>query len=213
MARKDPKTTEQTPPEPETRQQPTAETAAAAAPETAENGTLENGTELSPAEQLATQLREAQTEAARNWDLYLRERADLENVRKRTQREKQEAIRFANDRLLKELLPVLDNLERAVEHAGQQTEEQQGLLEGVSMTITLFNKVLTDFGLTPIVAAGTTFDPNLHQAMGQVETAEQPPNTVVITLQKGYLLNERLLRPALVMVAKPPVDGSPESDA
>lgn len=207
MARKDSQETEKTaaqpePASPETQADEVVEETTATTAQTA----TENDADLTPVEQLGAQLRAAQEEAARNWDLYLRERADLENVRKRTQREKQEAIRFANDRLLKELLPVLDNLERAVEHAGQQGEEQQGLLEGVSMTITLFNKVLTDFGLTPVVAAGEPFDPNLHQAMGQVETAEQPPNTVVVTLQKGYLLNERLLRPALVMVAKTPAD-------
>lgn len=167
------------------------------------------GAELSPMEKLGQELLAAQTEAARNWDLYLRERADLENVRKRTQREKQDAIRFANDRLLKELLPVLDNLERAVEHARQQDAEKLVLLEGVTMTITLFNKVLADFGLTPVAAVGQPFDPNLHQAMGQVETDEQPANTVVTTFQKGYLLNDRLLRPALVMVAKAPTaDGT-----
>ena len=161
-------------------------------------------TELSPAEKLGRELAAAQAEASRNWELYLRERAELENFRKRTQREKQDAIRFANDRLLKELVPVLDNLERAVEHAQTEGEENQGLLEGVNMTITLFHKVLTEFGVQPISAVGDPFDPNLHQAMGQIETVEHPPNTVVNQLQKGYLLNERLLRPALVMVAKAP---------
>lgn len=165
--------------------------------------------ELSPAEKLGQELAAAQAEASRNWELYLRERAELENYRKRTQREKQDAIRFANDRLLKELVPVLDNLERAVEHAQQEDEESQGLLEGVNMTITLFHKVLTEFGVEPISAVGSAFDPNLHQAMGQIETDEQPPNTVVNELQKGYLLNERLLRPALVMVAKAPTGENP----
>ena len=168
----------------------------------------EQPVEPTPAEKLGQELLAAQTEAARNWDLYLRERADLENFRKRTQREKQEAIRFANDQLLKEMVPVLDNLERAVEHASQQGEEQQGLLEGVNMTITLFNKVLSDFGVTVITSVGQAFDPNLHQAMGQIETNDQPPNSVVSEFQKGYLLNDRLLRPALVMVAKTPTAGS-----
>jgi len=148
-------------------------------------------------------LGELKAEAARNWDLYLRERADLENSRKRSQREKEEAIRFANDRLLKEMIPVLDNLERAVDHAGEQ-ENDQGLLEGVNMTISMFRKVLDEFGVKPIESVGTAFDPNLHQAMGQLETEEQPPNAVAVELQKGYLLNDRLLRPSLVMVAKPP---------
>ena len=122
---------------------------------------------------------------------------------KRHQRDREEAIRFANDRLLKEMIPVLDNLERAVEHA-DQGDDDQGLLEGVNMTINQFRKVLEDFGVKPINALGEGFDPNLHQAMGQVESQDQAPNTVVSELQKGYLLNDRLLRPSLVMVAKAP---------
>jgi len=165
---------------------------------------------------LEQELTEAKATAAKNWDLYLRERADLENFRKRSQRDKEEAIRFANDRLLKEMVPVLDNLERAVEHADQAGEGLQGLIEGVTMTITQFRKVLNDFGVKAVVAVGEPFDPNLHQAMGQVETADHPPNTVVTEFQKGYLLNDRLLRPALVMVAKAPAEspaGDPPADA
>ena len=157
-----------------------------------------------PLTQLKNELEAARTETSNNWDLYLRERADLENARKRHQREKEDALRFANDRLLKEIIPVLDNLERAVEHAGQGDDDVQGLLEGVNMTINQFRKALEDFGAKPIKAIGTDFDPNLHQAMGQVESAEQAPNTVVTEFQKGYLLHDRLLRPSLVMVAKAP---------
>ncbi len=146
----------------------------------------------------------AKEEAGKNWDLYLRERADLENARKRHQRDREEAIRFANDRLLREMIPVLDNLERAVGHAEQGDTDNQGLLEGVNMTINQFRKVLEDFGVKPINALGEDFDPNLHQAMGQIESADQAPNTVVTEFQKGYLLHDRLLRPSLVMVAKAP---------
>jgi molecular chaperone GrpE len=146
---------------------------------------------------------EAKAEALKNWDLYLRERADLENFRKRSQREKEDAIRFANDRLLKEMIPILDNLERAMEHAGEEAGGE-GLLQGVDMTVNMFRKVLEDFGVKSIVAIGEAFDPSLHQAMGHVETDEYPPNTVSAEFQKGYLLHDRLLRPSLVMVAKPP---------
>lgn len=154
---------------------------------------------------------EAQAEATKNWDLYLRERADLENFRKRSQREKEDAIRFANDRLLKEMIPVLDNLERAVEHAGEETGTE-GLLEGVNMTMEMFRKTLEASGVKPIDAIGTPFDPNLHQAMGQVETEEHPPNSVAAEFQKGYLLNDRLLRPSLVMVAKAPAAPTDAAD-
>ncbi|MBW2477747.1 MAG: nucleotide exchange factor GrpE [Deltaproteobacteria bacterium] len=165
-------------------------------------------------EQLERELESTRAEAAKNWDLYLRERAELENFRKRTQRDKEDAIRFANDRLLKEMIPVLDNLERALDHAGENRSTQQGLLEGVDMTITMFRKVLEDFGVQPVSAAGEAFDPNLHQAMSQVETSEHPPNTVVTEFQKGYKLNERLLRPALVVVAKAPAETSaPNQDS
>lgn len=156
-------------------------------------------------------IEEARAEATRNWDLYLRERADLENFRKRSQREKEDAIRFANDRLLKEMIPVLDNLERAVEHAGEETGIE-GLLEGVNMTMELFRKTLEASGVKPIDAIGTPFDPNLHQAMGQVETEEHPPNSVAAEFQKGYLLNDRLLRPSLVMVAKAPADAADNTE-
>lgn len=147
----------------------------------------------------------AQLEAAKNWDLYLRERAELENFRKRTQRDKEEFRIFTRKELLLEVLPVLDNLERAVSHAGQNGEGQ-GLVEGVTMTLAQFRKVVEDFGARPMVAVGSPFDPNLHQAMGQLETGEQPPGTVVSEYQTGYLLHDRLLRPALVVVAKAPAD-------
>jgi molecular chaperone GrpE len=154
----------------------------------------------------------ARTEASRNWDLYLRERADLENARKRHQRDKEDAIRFANDRLLKEMIPVLDNLERAIEHAGQ-SEGDRVLLEGVNMTIIQFRKALEDFGVKPISSIGSNFDPDLHQAMGQIESVEQAPNTVVTEFQKGYLLHNRLLRPALVIIAKAPSNATVNSNA
>ena len=164
-------------------------------------------------QKLRQELAEAKEEAGKSWDLYLRERADLENARKRHQRDREEAIRFANDRLLREMIPVLDNLERAVGHAEQGDDDSQGLLEGVNMTINQFRKVLEDFGVKPINALGEDFDPNLHQAMGHVETTDQAPNTVTSEFQKGYLLNDRLLRPSLVMVARAPNGATENQDA
>lgn len=155
-------------------------------------------------------LEAARAEAAKNWDLYLRERAELENFRKRTQRDKEEFRIFTRKELLLEVLPVLDNLERALSHAGQNGETQ-GLLEGVTMTVVQFRKVIEDFGARPIAAVGVPFDANLHQAMAQVETNEQSPGTVVSEYQRGYLLQDRLLRPALVVVAKAPAERAAES--
>jgi molecular chaperone GrpE len=154
---------------------------------------------------LEEQLASAQEEARKNWDLYLRERADLENFRRRAQKEKEDLARFANENILRELLPVLDNLERAIEHARLESGAgEEGLRQGVEMTLGLFAKSLEKFGVTPIQAEGAPFDPAWHEAMGQLESADHPVNAVVKELQKGYQLNGRLLRPTLVMLAKAP---------
>lgn len=167
--------------------------------------------ETSADEQLRTELAQAQEEAKTHQEQYLRTLADMENLRKRTQREKEDLAKFANENILREILPVIDNLERAVEHA-DQGDNGDGLLEGVQMTLTQFSQVLTKFGVEPIESLGEQFDPAFHQAMGQLESADQPPNTVVQQMQKGYHLNERLLRPAFVMVAKAPAEPAPEED-
>ncbi|GAB4171295.1 MAG: hypothetical protein Tsb0017_03300 [Geothermobacteraceae bacterium] len=153
---------------------------------------------------LTVELDAAREEARKNWDLYLRSQADLENYRKRVQREKQEMARFANEGLLRELLPVIDNLQRAVDHAREQQNDAGALIEGVEMTLGQFASTLEKFGVTPVEAAGKPFDPALHEAMGQMVSEDMPPNHVVQELQKGYRLHDRLLRPALVMVSKAP---------
>jgi molecular chaperone GrpE len=168
--------------------------------ETAETPGQKKEPEPSP----QTLLEASREEARKNWDLYLRERADLENYRKRAQREKEDLARFANEGILKEILPVMDNLERAVDHARQENGGGEALLQGVELTLGHFRKVLEKFGVTPIESLGQPFDPAFHEAMGQVESAQHPPNTVAQELQKGFLLNSRLLRPALVMIAKAP---------
>ncbi len=165
--------------------------------------------ELSPEEQLQAELDQARSEAKAHQEQYLRTLADMENLRKRTQREKEELGKFANENILREILPVIDNLERAIEHA-EQAESSDGLLEGVQMTLTQFSQVLERFGVKPVESLGEPFDPALHQAMGQMETEEFPANSVAQQMQKGYQLNERLLRPAMVMVAKTPEVKKPE---
>jgi molecular chaperone GrpE len=127
----------------------------------------------------------------------LRERAELDNQRKRLQRDVEQARRFANERLLGELLPVLDNLERGLEAAG----EGGSLREGVELTLKQLTKVVEDHGLTVVDPTGQPFNPDQHQAVGMVDSADHASNTVVRSMQKGYLLNGRLLRPALVLVA------------
>lgn len=145
---------------------------------------------------------EAKTEeAAANLDRWKREVAEAENFKKRMQRDKQDSIRYANESLLRDVLPVLDNLDWAVSHATGASAET-AVLEGVRLTLKLFRDVLERAGAKEIDAApGTAFDPSLHEAADVQETDEVPANSVLRTQQKGYTLNGRLLRPARVVVA------------
>jgi molecular chaperone GrpE len=151
--------------------------------------------------QLQEQLAAKDTEVRDNWDRFVRERADLENFRKRTNREKEELLNYGNKSLIEEILPIVDNLERALAHATE--EGQSAVVEGIRMTHVMLVSALKKFGVTPLESVGSAFDPAFHQAMAQVPTDEHPPNTVVEEFQKGYLLKERLLRPAMVTVATP----------
>ncbi len=152
---------------------------------------------------LTADLEAAREEARSNQEQYLRTLAEMDNLRKRTQREKEDIAKFSNENILREILPVIDNLERAIEHAKSQ-DDGAGLLEGVEMTLSQSNSVLQKFGVESLSSMGEAFDPAHHQAVGQLETTDVPANHVANELQKGYLLNSRLLRPAMVMVAKAP---------
>jgi molecular chaperone GrpE len=136
-------------------------------------------------------------------DRVLRVAADADNFKKRMERDKQDSIRYGNERIIAELLPVIDNLERALEHAPGDYQ-QDGLIEGVKMTLKRFHETLAKFGCTPIEAEGKIFDPKFHEAVYREETEEHPDNTIVRELQKGYVLNDRLLRPAMVVIASSP---------
>jgi molecular chaperone GrpE len=143
-------------------------------------------------------------------DRILRQAAEMENTRKRLEREKSEGINFANECLIRELLPVIDNLERALQH-GEKDTKGKGLLEGIKMTLKNFGDVLGKFGCTPFESVGKTFDPNFHEAVMQQESSEYPEKTILQELQKGYTLRDRLVRPAMVIVSKnsqaPPATG------
>jgi molecular chaperone GrpE len=160
---------------------------------------------------LRTQLQEKEAEAKANYDLFVRERADLENFKRRMQRDKSEALRFANEPLIRDLLPILDNLERAVSHA-QGGGNSQPLIEGVSLVLRSFAEMLEKHGVSRVSAKGQPFDPSKHEAMAQIESTEVEPNTVVDEYAPAYLLHDRLLRPALVTVARPPANEK-KSDA
>jgi len=152
---------------------------------------------------LLAKLQEKEAEAKANYDLFLRERADLENFKRRLQREQAESLRFANEPLIRDLLPVLDNLERAVGHA-QGGGNGQPLVEGVALVVRSLLDALEKHGVTRVTAKGEPFDPTRHEAMAQAESTEVAPNTVLDEYRPAYLLHGRLLRPALVTVAKAP---------
>jgi molecular chaperone GrpE len=156
--------------------------------------------------QLEEALAAKEAEAAANWDRFVRERADLENYRKRVQKEKDELLKYGNESLIMEILPIIDNMERALVHSGE--EGQAAVIEGVRLTHGLLLTVLKKFGVVPIeVAPGAPFDPAFHHAVHQVESSELAPNTIAEVFQGGYLLNDRLLRAAMVVVVTAPKTG------
>lgn len=150
---------------------------------------------------LTEQLGNAEKTIADLRDTMLRDRADLENQRRRMQTELDNARRFANQRLLGDLLPVCDGLEHGL---AVDTDNASALREGMQLTLRSLLKVVEGNGLKQVDPLGQPFDPELHQAMSMVPSAEYAPDTVVAVMQKGYVLNDRLLRPAMVAVAKAP---------
>ncbi|MBY3673375.1 nucleotide exchange factor GrpE [Vibrio paracholerae] len=135
-------------------------------------------------------------------DSVLRARAEVENMRRRSEQEVDKARKFALSRFAEELLPVIDNLERAIQAADGEVEAIKPLLEGVELTHKTFADTIAKFGLKEINPHGEAFNPEFHQAMSIQESAEHEPNTVMFVMQKGYELNGRVLRPAMVMVSK-----------
>ncbi|MEE8075647.1 MAG: nucleotide exchange factor GrpE [Candidatus Binatia bacterium] len=166
---------------------------------------------LSEVDNLRQQLEAKELEAKQNHERFLRQLAEMENFKKRTAREKEETIKYGNEGLVRDLLPILDNLERAVEHA-QGGGNGKPLLEGIEMILKSLLEVLQKHGVTQISAKGEPFDPQKHEAFAQVESEDLKANTVVEELHKGYLQFDRLLRPSLVSVAKSPETKKKESD-
>jgi molecular chaperone GrpE len=154
-------------------------------------------------DELKKKLEEKEKEIKENHDRLLRLAADFENYKKRTAKEKEEWTKFANEDLIRAILPFIDNLERAVNHA-QKVSDVGVLIEGVRLTLQQLLQALNKFGLSTFESVGKPFDPTVHEAMLVVETDQHEPNQVVEEFQKGYLLNNRLLRPATVSVSKAP---------
>ena len=163
-------------------------------------------------ERLARELEAKAAEAADYRDRYLRERAELENFKKRMQREQAEALRYATESLIRDLLPVIDDLERALGYA-EAGGDGRPLVEGVRLVVKKALEVLERHGVSRVEAAGEPFDPSRHEAIERVPDAEREPNRVVQQFLPGYFLHDRLLRPAQVSVStKPSVENPPEDD-
>jgi molecular chaperone GrpE len=137
-------------------------------------------------------------------DAVLRAQADAQNVVRRAEQDVEKARKFALERFCAELLPVVDNLERALETTAGDNEIVKPIAEGVELTLKSFQNALKKFNIEVVDPAGEPFDPQLHQAMSLVENGAVEPNTVIAVMQKGYTLNGRLVRPAMVMVSKSP---------
>lgn len=171
------------------------------------NPAAEPAAETGPADpvaELRRQLEEKTREASESYDRYVREVAEGENFKKRMQRDKAEAIKYANESLIRDVLPVVDNLEWALA-AAAGAKDGSSIVEGVKLTLKIFKDVLERNGVSEVeTASGTPFDPTLHEAMGTEASAEVPPNTVLRLQQKGYKLRDRLLRAARVTVAVRP---------
>lgn len=165
----------------------------------------------SEVEDLRQQLAAKDLEAKTNYDRFMRQAAELDNFKKRASREREDAVRFANESLIKDLLPVIDNLERAVAHASGGGNGNP-IVEGVEMVLKGLLDALAKHGVTQISAVGQPFDPTMHEAMAQVQSQTHQPNSVVDELHKGYTLRNRLLRPALVSVAKAPITQEKKND-
>ena len=148
-------------------------------------------------------LEEARAEAARYRDQLLRTAADYDNFRKRARRDEKDAERRAREELLRELLPVFDNLERAAQHA-EAAADVKSLADGISMVMRQFEDTLQKLGIERVKSVGQAFDPAVHEAIQHLETAEFEPGTVAAEYQAGYRVGDRVVRPALVVVAKAP---------
>ena len=175
----------------------TLENVADVLPEAKEENSDEQDKHLVPQTELAAKTEELQ---ALN-DKYLRLAAEFENYKRRAQRDQGDTVRFANEKLLRDLLPTIDNLERALQCSTEQADSE-GFLQGVELTYKQFLDTLEKLGVSQVASIGEPFDPTKHQAVGQVESSAIDENCIVEEYQKGYFLGDRILRPAMVTVAR-----------
>lgn len=177
--------------------EPQSETVAHEEPSTGETVAREDAGEA-----LGDQLRSAEEEARGHYDKLLRVMAEFDNFKKRMHKEREELVRFGNDKLLSELLPALDDLDRVLDHVPMDAgEEVKVFADGIALARKSLGTTLEKFGLASVAALGEPFDPARHEAIAAVES-ENPSGTVIAVHRNGYILHERLLRPAMVTVAK-----------
>ena len=157
---------------------------------------------LDPLKEMEEKLESMGQEVKENYDRFLRVSAEFENYKKRAAREMNDFRKFANESFVKAMLPVVDNLDRAIESSNNDKHADTSMLEGVDMILKEILKIFEQFNVKPFESLGKTFDPSLHQAVMQEETEIYPENSVVNELQKGYMMHDRLLRPAMVVVSK-----------
>ena len=152
--------------------------------------------------ELEQRLSDAENQAQENWDKAMRAQAELENVRRRAERDLENAHKFALEKFFLELLPVKDSLELGLEAARGENADLAKLIEGTELTHKMLEDLMIKFGVCDIHPIDEPFNPELHQAMSLLESPDKEPNTVVAVMQKGYTLNDRLIRPAMVVVSK-----------
>ena len=150
---------------------------------------------------LEAQLAAAQAKADENWDQLVRTKAEMENIRRRSERELANAHKYALEKFAQELLPVIDSMEMGVAAAQDENADVSKLREGTEMTLKMFEAAIEKFGIKGVHPKGEEFNPEHHQAMTMIDSQEHEPNMIIDVMQKGYLLNERLVRPAMVVVA------------
>ncbi|MCJ7685091.1 MAG: nucleotide exchange factor GrpE [Desulfobacteraceae bacterium] len=151
--------------------------------------------------QLIEKIEKVQEASDKNLDLYIRSQAEIDNLKKRYQKERQSLVKFANESFIRQLLPVVDNLEKAITHS-QNEDSIEAIRDGVDLTLKGLMDILQKAGIETVEAVGEQFDPNFHEAVSEMADDGVEPGTVIKDLQKGYILNQRLIRPSMVIVSK-----------
>jgi molecular chaperone GrpE len=151
--------------------------------------------------ELLEKVKEIEIKAQENYELYTRTYAEMENIKKRGKKERENLAKFANESLIMEILPAIDSLEKAISHANDDTNPS-GLVKGLEMTLGGLMKTLEKSGLKKVEAVGKLFDPNFHEAISQQIDDKVAQGHIIMELQKGYLLNERLIRPSMVVISQ-----------